>query len=244
MKPVYGRVEESGYKFFRVNRKSRYRANFLWHFHHVFELNLMIHGRGTRFVGDHIGHYEDGDLVLMAPNLPHTWYADPLQPGGNRPHDSVGIQFAASFLGTELYDEAGWRHIGRLLERAARGVEFTGETRRAALKKIVRLDALEGPARLIDFLQVLDALAHSPEYRLRSSQNFNPSLDAHTGKRIDKVCGYLSRHYTHPLKLEEIAGIASLSVSAFSHFFRTATGKTFTTYSSFQLSASCGNYST
>lgn len=230
MKPVYGRVEESSYKFFRINRKSRYRADFLWHFHHVFELNLMIHGSGTRFVGDHIGHYEDGDLVLMAPNLPHTWYADPRLPGSQRPHDSIGIQFAASFLGTEVYDETGWQHIGRLLERATRGIEFCRQIAQEAMTNIVRLDSLQGPARLIEFLKILDALAQAHEYQLLSSPHFAPSLDAHTEKRIDKVCGYLSQHYTRPLKLADIADIAHLSISAFSHFFHSTTGKTFITY--------------
>ena len=46
---------------------------FAWHHHPEFELTLTRNSRGQRFVGDHVGNYDDGDLVLIGPNLPHTW---------------------------------------------------------------------------------------------------------------------------------------------------------------------------
>ena len=46
---------------------------FQWHHHPEFELTLTLNSRGQRFIGDHIGDYDDGDLVLVGPNLPHTW---------------------------------------------------------------------------------------------------------------------------------------------------------------------------
>lgn len=74
IKPVFGRVEEQQPSFFCLKHKVNYNADFLWHFHHVYELNLIIKGVGQRFVGDSIAHYASGDLVLMAPELPHTWH--------------------------------------------------------------------------------------------------------------------------------------------------------------------------
>src|SRR5450830_1238027 len=48
---------------------------FIWHYHPQFELTLTVNARGQRYIGDHLGDFEPGDLVLVGPNLPHTWSA-------------------------------------------------------------------------------------------------------------------------------------------------------------------------
>src|SRR5437764_2448605 len=56
-----------------LNRRLDAAIPFQWHHHPEFELTLTLNSRGQRFIGDHIGRYDDGDLVLIGPNLPHTW---------------------------------------------------------------------------------------------------------------------------------------------------------------------------
>jgi len=47
-----------------------------WHFHPEYELHLVTATKGDRYVGDHIGAFCAGDLVLVGPNLPHNWISD------------------------------------------------------------------------------------------------------------------------------------------------------------------------
>lgn len=230
MKPVFGQVERTDQTFFRLKIKKSQRADFLWHFHDVYELNLMVSSHGTRFVGDHIAQYQDGDLVLMGPRLPHTWYSDPLLLGNNGIHHSISIQFTDSFLGAHLFKQKEWRHIGRLLARAARGMRFTESLDRSVPAAILELNESAGPQQLIKFLTILDKLGRSTNYELLSSKQFNPILDEQIKTRIDKVCRYLSENYTRPLALPEIASIANLSISAFCRFFKMTMGKTLVAY--------------
>ena len=44
-----------------------------WHYHEDYELHLIVQSRGKVFVGDYIGGFEPGNLVLTGPRLPHNW---------------------------------------------------------------------------------------------------------------------------------------------------------------------------
>ena len=47
--------------------------NYPIHFHSDFELNLVLWDFGRRIVGDSIEPFEEVDLVLTGPNVPHKW---------------------------------------------------------------------------------------------------------------------------------------------------------------------------
>ncbi|MCH7728505.1 MAG: cupin domain-containing protein, partial [Planctomycetes bacterium] len=68
-------VPPTGESFRCFNRK-RLRTTVKWHRHPEIELNYVELGRGTRLVGDHIDTFRDGDLVLVGPDIPHTWLSD------------------------------------------------------------------------------------------------------------------------------------------------------------------------
>src|SRR5262245_53043698 len=64
-----------------------------WHFHDEYELHLIVRTAGKAFVGDWIGPFEPGHLVLTGPRLPHNWISYDLPAGGVAERDLV-IQFS------------------------------------------------------------------------------------------------------------------------------------------------------
>jgi AraC-like DNA-binding protein len=240
MKPIFGKIENPDHSFLLVKRTDKPRPEFLWHFHHAFELNLVVKGAGTRFIGDHIGHFNAGDTVLMGAELPHTWCSDPALPRRRGVYQSIAIQFGDCFIGDSLLDDPEWRHIRLLMKRATRGLSFRGKTRETARKKILELTELSGPAKLSCFLGILDALAQSNEYQFLASQDFAPALPQENETRIDQVCTWINRHYAEEITLSEAAALINMSVSAFSRFFKRAMGKSFTDYvTELRLSHAC-----
>src|SRR5688572_15167349 len=74
MRPLLEKIRpEPGASWAMLNRRLDAEIPFQWHHHPEYELTLTLNSRGQRFIGDHIGAYDDGDLVLVGPNLPHTW---------------------------------------------------------------------------------------------------------------------------------------------------------------------------
>ena len=224
MKPVFGRVENPTRAFLLIHEKRVPSPQFLWHFHDVYELNLVVAGAGTRFVGDHIGHFEAGDVVLMGPNLPHTWC------GGTGMYQAVAVQFADRFLGESLPVDPEWHHVRALLARAARGVGFGGATGDVVRERLLDLGTRSGPAKLMAFLGILELLANASEYQLLSSLDHVPLLPGAREKRIDGVCTYINEHYTEQVTHGDAADIAGMGTAGFSRFFKRTMGKTFTDY--------------
>ena len=68
MKPFLEKVyKPADASWSMLNRRLQDGIPFQWHHHPELELTLTLNSRGLRFVGDHVGEYGDGDLVLWDP---------------------------------------------------------------------------------------------------------------------------------------------------------------------------------
>ena len=47
-----------------------------WHYHPEYEIHLIEQTTGKVFVGDYIGSFAPGNLILTGPNLPHNWVSE------------------------------------------------------------------------------------------------------------------------------------------------------------------------
>jgi hypothetical protein len=68
-----------------------------WHFHPELELHYVVSTSGRYFVGDFIGTFTPGNLVLTGPNLPHNWVSD-TAPGEVVTVRNRIVQFTESFV--------------------------------------------------------------------------------------------------------------------------------------------------
>src|SRR5665647_75484 len=106
MKPQLVDVNLSRAKAIQIKKVDQFYLDAPFHFHHLCELVWVQQSFGKRIVGDRVDNFEDGDLVLMAPNLPHIWQNDEaffLKKKGFRAK-AIVIYFPADFL-LNLTDE-------------------------------------------------------------------------------------------------------------------------------------------
>ncbi|MEY4762854.1 MAG: hypothetical protein RLZZ200_2710, partial [Pseudomonadota bacterium] len=191
---------------------------FEWHHHPEFELTLTLNSRGHRFVGDHLGLYDDGDLVLVGPNLPHSWCStEAVDP--DRPHAALVAWFSESWfekLNGLIPEMAA---IGRLLGEARRGVMFSPEVSRTARTLMLGMPAAAPDGRVLALLQVLGLLAADRRREVLASHSGSPVPHA-PDARLQKVLDHLHANFMHPLRIDELAGLACLSPSALHRLFR------------------------
>lgn len=212
------------------------RFTFTWHHHPEFELTLITESVGIQYVGDSIQPYRQGDLVLIGPNLPHTFASAPDEPYA----EAVVAQFRPDFLGTGFFDLPEWTPIADLLARAGRGLLFRaqdlGTEPPAAFRALVGRPAA---GRTLGLLDLLLALTGAPAEPLAGSGHAAVP-QASTRTRIDAVCRFLQSAYVRPVQLREVAAIAHLSPTAFSRFFHRTMGRTLTAYlNEVRLDACC-----
>jgi AraC-like DNA-binding protein len=214
-------------------RRREERFAFTWHFHPEYELTLITEGSGTLFAGDTIEEYAAGDLVLIGPDLPHTYASTPDRPA----HEAVVAQFRGDFLGTEAFRVPELAPVATLLDRARRGLRFP---RAVDVGVFATLDRLPPPEQTLTLLSTLVRLSAVPEARPLASAHYSPTLNRSAHDRTTAVIRFLQAEYGRPVGLEDVARAAHLSPAAVSRLFRRTTGTTITAYlNTLRVNAAC-----
>lgn len=194
-----------------------------WHFHPELELHYVAATTGRYFVGDFIGVFEPGNLVLTGPNLPHNWVSD-TTPAEDVPVRSRVVQFTEAFVvdAMELMPElAAFRDT---MERSRRGLLFGADTAARVAPVMAELVRAQGIRRVELFWRAIDQLARGREVVELASASYLPDPSGFMSARINKVLAYINDNLTEPFTEADLARIAGLSPAAFSRGFRRHTG--------------------
>ncbi|SFT55229.1 AraC-type DNA-binding protein [Algoriphagus locisalis] len=203
-----------------------------WHSHEEFQLNVVLKGRGTRYIGDHMKPFKEGDMVLTGPNLPHVWRSDNIffdVENKMETHDIV-IYFPRNFLGADAFIKEEFEEIEKLLSRADRGLEITGPTNKQVTKMMKELLEKQGASRIIGLLQILDLLAHSPDLAPITQIDYKNNYTAHEKDKISEILEYVLKNFKEKITLSDVASMANMSESAFSRYFKSRVNKSFTDF--------------
>jgi len=194
-----------------------------WHFHPEIAIHHVVSTAGRYFVGDFIGTFAPGNLVMTGPNLPHNWVSE-TTPGEAVALRSRVVQFTEGFVtaATALMPElAPFRET---MERSRRGLLFGPETAVRVGPLMGELVRAKGIRRLELFFAVAAALARDQEVEELTSAAYHPDPSGFLSDGINKALAYIDEHLTEDFAEPDLARIAGLSTGAFSRAFRRHTG--------------------
>ena len=203
-----------------------------WHYHPAIEIMYITRGIGTRFVGDCIEQYEEGDVCMIGPNLPHEWRNDDAY---FDKESGLRATCICLFFKREIFDPNFIRlpemnNIRDLIERSRRGLKFTGNSK-LEITRFIRSSVNDvGVRKVTNLLTLLELMATSTEYELLASVGFTNSVNSEDFERFNKVYKFLVKNFATSIRLEEVSTLVGLTPTAFCRYFKERTKKTFVEY--------------
>lgn len=211
-----------------------------FHYHPEVELTYISSSCGRRVVGDHVGSFEEGDLVLHGPNLPHVYLNDSRDSRSNSWARASVLQFGVDCLGKKFADMEEMKGIADLIERSTRGIRFLEESARRGALMLEELSERMGTRRIVVFIELLDFLSNCEEIEYLAGVAYLPLLNLSKEDRLNEVLSYIYKHQSEELRLTEIAKFFGISPESFSRFFKKATGRSFVVFlNELRISQAC-----
>jgi AraC-like DNA-binding protein len=194
-----------------------------WHFHPEFELHHVVATTGRYYVGDFIGTFAPGNLVLTGPNLPHNWVSH-LPPGTEVPLRGRVLQFSEQFIGDAMQLLPELSTFVPVLELSRRGALFSHETAERVGPMLADLIGATDVRRIELFVSIIGALSRAQGSCAMTSADYHPDPSGFMATGINEALAYISSNLTEPFNENDLAVISRLSPSSFSRSFRRHTG--------------------
>lgn len=195
-----------------------------WHYHVEMELTALTHGEGAVFVGDHIGPFGPGEVILLGENLPHHW---------NVRGPCAGLSAQWNFPP----EHAFWMFpemlpLADLFKKSGHGISYAGRTATgitAGLREIAHTSGLE---RLGLLLRLLSLMVGAPasEQTLLSRRSFSLPPDSIHQQAISTAVRHLLANFRNEIRLDEILRLTGMSKATFCRQFKRHSGKTFSEF--------------
>lgn len=226
MKVQKENIQPDSNSSFKILLTPRLNEIFYWHFHPEYEIVYAEAAKGIRHIGDHISQYEESDLALIGPDIPHLNF----DYGVKTEVDIVVVQMKEHFLGMHFFSLPEIAAINDLFERAKTGLAFYGETKRLAGEKLKLLHTLSHFEQLIALLQIFQLLANSKEVIKLNARPIANAAVLKEQQRLQKIYHHIETNYRASIDVNKAAQLCHLTTAAFCRYFKKATHLTFTEF--------------
>ena len=200
-----------------------------WHFHPEYEIHQVVTTTGRYFVGDYIGEFGPGNLVLTGPNLPHNWVsevpADVVIPLRGRV-----VQFSEGFIASVRNAFPELAQFESVLELSRRGALFSQKTSEKVAPLLEELVQAQGMRRIELFLNVIGTMSRCAQVQALTSESYLPDPSGFMANGINEALAYINSHLTEDFSESDLAAIGGRSASHFSRSFKRHTGMALVQY--------------
>lgn len=222
MKPILEQIRLGSQQSILAFEYAKKNFETPWHCHPQHELTYIEASIGTKFIGDYVGPYEPGELVLVRSNLPHCWKNHERENGLSQ---STVVQWNKGIY-TQVPELSA---VFDLLKQASHGLIFDREQTEPLIPQIKQLPLLSGADLYVHLLGLLVQLAGC-RFRTLSEASFEDDLPSEYGSRMAKIHEFVEAHYGRKIFLKEVADLVNMSEQSFSRFFTKMMGRPFFTF--------------
>ena len=236
MKVEYEKISpDTGSSFRLIHWKSE-NDRFFWHYHPEYEIVFVRKGSGKLHIGEHLKNYEEGELVFIGPDLPHTGFGY----GVIGEHEEIVVQLRKDFLGEDFMQKPELQLIRDLFERAKQGLSFQGKARKIAAIKLQKMLTLSHFERLVELLNIFHTLATTPDFSVLNTIDKSFDFNHKDEDRINKVYEYVEQNYQQNVNIKAVADLTNLTIPSFCRYFKKITHITYTDFvNEYRINQAC-----
>jgi AraC-like DNA-binding protein len=224
MKPLFRKNLNTVHESIAVRRDYVPSFTIPWHYHPEYELLYIQKGSGTRFVGDSIQAYHDGDLVLVGENLPHYWSSDTTL---TTETEAYVVHFLKDSLTQKFLELPELRKVSELLQSSVQGIVISGTTRDTVAELLKNLSVSTEALKISIFLQILHVIANGVNDLKKLSNDAFPVMYRNLDSRLQKVYDFVMANFNNNIDLKAVASVANMTPSSFCRYFKATTSKSF-----------------
>jgi AraC-like DNA-binding protein len=236
MKVEYEKISpDTGSSFRLIHWKSE-NDRYFWHYHPEYEIVFVRKGSGKLHIGEHLKNYEEGELVFIGPDLPHTGFGY----GVIGEHEEIVVQLRKDFLGEEFMQKPELQQIRKLFERAKQGLSFQGKSRKIVAAKLQKMLTFSHFERLVELLNIFDILATTTEFSVLNAADKRFDFNHKDEDRINKVYEYVEQNYQKNIDIQAVADLANLTIPSFCRYFKKISHITYTDFvNEYRINQAC-----
>jgi len=190
-----------------------------------YELDYIITGRGTRTLGNVSEPFQEGEVVLVPPEVTHQWVFDPEAVDRGGCIENISFHFPSTFPEelAGVFPELSDRMLR--LKNLTEAVLYKGDARERLVQLLIELSNTAPGARSAGVVSLMSEMADLSDTVQVSS--FSKLTNAE--KRLDRIRVYVRCNYARKITIDDISSYVGMNRTSFCAFYKKETGKTFVT---------------
>ncbi|WP_316793239.1 AraC family transcriptional regulator [Pedobacter frigoris] len=231
MKASYRHIPTPEDASFAIKEYCQPRFTNTFHFHHGYEVILIVKSSGHVYVGNKVMNYNEGEIFVFGQGLVHCFSNDNFAKNTPEVAHAIVVQFTADFMGKDFFERLELRKIKELLQQSAYGIKFS--TAGPSLKELFfQFQPNQQMRNLILLLQVLEELClrNSEGALLLTDDIRKIRFKESDSKKLASIFNYVFENYHHDVDISAAASMACMSKAAFCRYFKRSTHKTFSQF--------------
>jgi AraC-like DNA-binding protein len=212
---------------FAIFERNKKKFDFPTHYHPEYELNFLLHAEGARrIVGDHASSISNYELVLVGPNLVHSWEKDKCN--SNNIYE-ITLLFHRDLFHENLLEKDLMHTIKAMLHNSERGIAYSESTIKKIHSKLIRLTEKKGFVSFVEFLSLLYELSTSKNQLILSGPVLQHN-NLQFSNKLGIINNYIVKNFRGKIKQNEIAQLLNMTNISLNRFIKKETGRTLIDY--------------
>ncbi len=192
------------------------------HHWNSWEMSYIISGEGRRILGDTEEAFSEGEIILVAPEMPHQWIFAPDKTDKDGNIENITISFPTHLLKNLSLVMPEFCQLAEWYEHLDTSIKFNHSECKKIAIVLRRMENETAAERITSLLRLLIAIQQNRNYTV-AGRFTAPCSDE---DKVKKIKTYISCNYNHDISIDLLAKYVGMNRSSLCTLFKRHTGET------------------